>query len=105
MRHASTYHTATDSKIRHTLNYSVGEQHHKAHPVLQAQRAVRWDDALSLCRALFMVSLGPPPSPARLLPGAVLPVLKKAEAAPTPRKRITNIQVSSTYINHYFLHV
>lgn len=53
----------------------------------------------------FPVSSGPPPSPARLLRGAVLSILKKAEAAPTAKKRISNTRVGSNYMNHYFLHM
>ena len=99
--HISTYHTATDSKLWHTLNYSVGEQYHKAHPYSRHRELsagmmhFHSAEPFSQC----------PPSPARLLPGAVLSILKKAEAAPTPKKRITSIQVSSNYTNHYFLHV
>lgn len=101
--HTSTLHTATDSKIRHALNYSVGK-------IPRSSSRISGTDSclLGWCtftqQSPFPVASGPPPSP-HLLRGAVLSVLKKAEAAPTPRKRISNTRVRSNYMNHYFLHV
>lgn len=51
----------------------------------------------------------PPRQPCRPAAGADLPILKKAEAAPTSgqkkKKKIPHIQVSYNYSHHYFPHV